>query len=106
MTFSASRAVASAAVGAALVLAATPASAASYDNATPRPLPSTAFRANDWTAPPGFVFDSALLSTPEGCRAKGEKGIAQGKWSAYVCHEQLVQVTDVPLLYQFLYVKR
>ncbi|GGY22072.1 hypothetical protein [Streptomyces djakartensis] len=56
-------------------------------------------------APQGYVYEAAWLATPDYCRSEGEKGIAEGRWTAYVCRQEY-RGADVPLLHQVLYVKK
>lgn len=46
------------------------------------------------------------MGTDAACRKEGDRGVADGKWRQYVCHEKLVKVADLWMLYQFLYVKK
>ncbi|MGP8300044.1 hypothetical protein ACTPOK_19365 [Streptomyces inhibens] len=60
----------------------------------------------DWNPPAGYVLERSFMGTDAACRKEGDRGVADGKWRQYVCHEKLVKVTDLWMLYQFLYVKK
>ncbi|WP_128506962.1 hypothetical protein [Streptomyces inhibens] len=60
----------------------------------------------DWNPPAGYVLERSFMGTDAACRKEGDRGVAHGKWRQYVCHEKLVKVTDLWMLYQFLYVKK
>ncbi|MET9678854.1 hypothetical protein [Streptomyces coeruleorubidus] len=56
-------------------------------------------------APQGYVYEAAWMATPEYCKSEGEKGIKEGRWTAYVCRQEY-RGADLPLLHQVLYVKK
>lgn len=64
--------------------------------------------AASWEPPPGYVFQASYFggSATGQCDQAGAAGISTGQWVAYVCHDVLRKVADVPLLYGDLYVKR
>ncbi|MFC9127691.1 hypothetical protein ACFT4A_12660 [Streptomyces sp. NPDC057099] len=55
--------------------------------------------------PQGYVKEAEWLGTEAMCRAEGDKGVAAGRWSAYLCRS-VYRTVDVPMLYQQLYVKK
>ncbi|GGV24167.1 hypothetical protein GCM10010260_75720 [Streptomyces filipinensis] len=58
------------------------------------------------TPPAGYVYQAAWITTPEYCESRGKEGITEGRWTAYLCREEYRGGTDIPLLYQVLYVKK
>ncbi|MFJ4816261.1 hypothetical protein [Streptomyces sp. NPDC088801] len=58
--------------------------------------------------PHGYVYEAAWLATQNMsyCKSEGEKGISEGRWTAYVCREEYRGGVDLPLLHQVLYVKK
>ncbi|MDX3522534.1 MULTISPECIES: hypothetical protein [Streptomyces] len=62
-----------------------------------------------WAPPQGYVYEAAWLSTSSSqayCESQGEKGISEGRWTAYACLKEYRGGTDIPLLFQVLYVKK
>ena len=59
-------------------------------------------------SPQGYVYEAAWLATGDlsHCTSEGEKGISEGRWTAYVCREEYRGGADLPLLHQVLYVKK
>jgi hypothetical protein len=60
-------------------------------------------------APQGYVYEVAWPRTPDSkvsCESQGRRGISEGRWTAYVCREEYRGGTDIPLLFQVLYVKK
>ncbi|MDG9714775.1 hypothetical protein [Streptomyces sp. DH10] len=41
--------------------------------------------AGAWTPPEGFVRDDSFFGMDAACEKAGRNGIAEGKWSAYIC---------------------
>lgn len=78
--------------------------AASFtDCGSPERLPAAS------TAPQGYVYEAAWPRTPDSktfCESQGRRGISEGRWTAYLCREEYRGGTDVPLLFQVLYVKK
>ncbi|MEX2973844.1 hypothetical protein [Streptomyces sp. C184] len=60
----------------------------------------------DWHPPAGYVLKRSFLGTDAVCRKEGDRGVAGGQWRQYVCHEKMVKVADLWMLYQYLYVKK
>ncbi|GGU64696.1 hypothetical protein GCM10010211_32210 [Streptomyces albospinus] len=60
----------------------------------------------DWTPPAGYTLERSFMGDAASCRKIGDQGVTAGNWHQYVCHEELVQVTDLPMLVQYLYVKK
>ncbi|MFF7230682.1 hypothetical protein [Streptomyces sioyaensis] len=60
----------------------------------------------DWHPPAGYVLARSFLGTDAACRKEGDRGVAGGQWRQYVCHEKMVKVADLWMLYQYLYVKK
>jgi hypothetical protein len=57
--------------------------------------------AKPWTPPEGFVREVSFYGMAASCESVGSNGIAEGKWSAYLC------VPVGPFSpFQYLYVKR
>ncbi|WP_159058440.1 hypothetical protein [Streptomyces europaeiscabiei] len=56
-------------------------------------------------APQGHVYEAAWVATPDYCKSQGEKGISEGRWTAYLCRQEY-RGADLPLLHQVLYVKK
>ncbi|WP_437018776.1 hypothetical protein [Streptomyces sp. enrichment culture] len=61
-----------------------------------------------WAPPQGYVYEAAWLATADlaYCKSQGEKGISEGRWTAYVCRQEYRGGADIPLLHQVLYVKK
>lgn len=60
-------------------------------------------------APQGYVYEAAWPATPGSkvsCESQGRRGISEGRWTAYMCREEYRGGTDIPLLFQVLYVKK
>ncbi|QCD59153.1 hypothetical protein CEB94_33235 [Streptomyces hawaiiensis] len=57
--------------------------------------------AKPWTPPEGFVREASFYGMAASCESAGSNGIAEGKWSAYLC----VSVGPFSPFY-YLYVKR
>jgi hypothetical protein len=72
-----------------LALSASPAFAAPPGNAAPSPHPSTASSTRAWTPPAGFTREDSFFGGAAACEAAGGKGVAEGRWSAYVCVQGL-----------------
>ncbi|WP_043263043.1 hypothetical protein [Streptomyces sp. CT34] len=60
----------------------------------------------DWTPPAGYTLERSFMGDDASCRKMGDQGVADGKWHQYVCHEEMVKITDLWMLYQYLYVKK
>ncbi|GAA2558783.1 MULTISPECIES: hypothetical protein [Streptomyces] len=58
-----------------------------------------------WNPPQGHVKEAEWLGTGAMCRAEGEKGVREGRWSAYLCRS-VHKGADLPMLHQQLYVKK
>ncbi|MEV6583651.1 hypothetical protein AB0M92_36535 [Streptomyces sp. NPDC051582] len=91
------------AAAAALVLGASTASAAVPQPAASGPVVSAAAA---WTPPPGYVRETAYVGSLASCETKGAEGVANGAWTAYVCHQEYRQLTDIWMLFTSLYVKK
>ncbi|MGW5848656.1 hypothetical protein ACWFQ8_12015 [Streptomyces sp. NPDC055254] len=64
----------------------------------PQPLASS----SSFGMPPaGYVHEKSFRGVAAACRAAGQAGIADGKWTAYFCHQALPFTP-----YQELYVKK
>ncbi|MER6712802.1 MULTISPECIES: hypothetical protein [unclassified Streptomyces] len=85
MTRSAQSAVHGMILAAMLALGAPQAFAASDGNTTGSARPPAASSANAWTPPTGFTREDSFFGTAAACESTGRNGIAEGKWSAYVC---------------------
>ncbi|GGX28371.1 hypothetical protein GCM10010297_57320 [Streptomyces malachitofuscus] len=61
-----------------------------------------------WNPPEGYVFEASWLGTSDlaYCKSQGEKGIAEGRWTEYLCRAEYRGGADIPLLHQVLYVKK
>lgn len=59
-----------------------------------------------WTPPDGYVYEAAWFGTAAYCESQGKKGVAEGRWTDYLCHAELRQGADIPLLFHVLYVKK
>ncbi|MBT2406303.1 MULTISPECIES: hypothetical protein [unclassified Streptomyces] len=53
------------------------------------------------TPPAGYVHEPSFHGTATACRAAGAEGIADGKWTAYFCYQELPFTP-----FQKLYVKK
>lgn len=82
-----------------------PASAAIAANTSGAASASGRF-ATAWTPPEGYVYEAAWLASEAYCEAQGEKGISEGRWTAYVCNREYRGGADIPLLFWVLYVKK
>ncbi|GHE46107.1 hypothetical protein [Streptomyces capitiformicae] len=64
---------------------------------------------SEQSVPLGYVYEAAWLSTPDAkayCESQGMKGIAEGRWAAHICREEYRRLTDIPLRFHVLYVKK
>jgi hypothetical protein len=59
-----------------------------------------------WAPPQGYVYEAAWLASKDYCESQGRKGISEGRWTAYLCHEEYRGGADIPFLMQVLYVKK
>ncbi|MGW1376058.1 hypothetical protein ACWD6P_17515 [Streptomyces sp. NPDC002446] len=64
----------------------------------------TVSQADSWDPPAGYVGHSTYAKATE-CEARGKKGIAEGTWSAYLCHPIPLGV-EMPIYLHGLYVKK
>lgn len=62
--------------------------------------------ADPWRPPPGYVFDNSYFGGNSTCDPVGHKGVADGRWRDYICHEVMRKHTNLWFLYGDLYVKR
>ncbi|PNE36145.1 MULTISPECIES: hypothetical protein [Streptomyces] len=60
----------------------------------------------DWNPPAGYTLERSFLGDSASCSKEGDAGVAAGKWHQYVCHEQMMKLTDTWMLFQFLYVQK
>ncbi|MEU4728464.1 MULTISPECIES: hypothetical protein [unclassified Streptomyces] len=56
------------------------------------------------TVPEGYVGYKSYM-TPKECETRGQRGITEGTWSAYVC-EPIRLGVEMPLYFYGLYVKK
>ncbi|MEU7088811.1 hypothetical protein [Streptomyces achromogenes] len=84
-----------------LALGASQALAASDGNTTGAAHPPVASSVSTWMPPEGFTREDSFYGMAAACESAGRNGIAEGRWSAYVC------VPIAPFSpFHHLYVKR
>ncbi|MEU7279171.1 hypothetical protein AB0A69_10390 [Streptomyces sp. NPDC045431] len=84
-----------------LVLGTVHASAASALESAPAPRQPVISAAAAWTAPEGYTREDSFYGVAAKCQAVGQSGVADGKWSAYLC------VQELPFTpFQALYVRK
>ncbi|CAL9549809.1 hypothetical protein SUDANB1_04408 [Streptomyces sp. enrichment culture] len=71
-----------------LALGAPQAFAASGGDTTGPTRQSGVSQANSWTPPEGFAREG-FFGPAASCESMGRNGVAEGKWSAYLCHRDL-----------------
>lgn len=67
---------------------------------------SSAASKSDRAPPPGYTFEASYLGGQDACDQVGRCGTSDGRWSDYVCHEEMRKLADLWLLFGDLYVKQ
>lgn len=86
---------------AALTVSSSPALAAMGSE---RPVPAA--QTAKWLPPEGYTYETSFVGSSASCTSQGATGVAEGRWSAFVCHEEMMKLTDNWMLFQSLYAKK
>lgn len=73
--------------------------------ATAAASPAPSGTTGPWEPPPGYTFERSYFGGNAPCNQAGDRGLADGRWNAYLCHEVLRKAADLWFLYGDLYVR-